>query len=648
MPNTRSPHAPKPLAMVRQLLYLAVCTLVAPLSALSQSRPATVSPPSSGGTVAIRAAIVLPDYTVKPLPLLPIVAKRGDRADSVSTRTDLDGRVSLLLTAGVHTIAAQTSQPVGGHVYAWLLTVIVRAGTNQTVELTNANALPESAVASTTAPPVQPQRTTASVAPASTRGTATHRQVTPESEVFERVRTGVFRVEAGAAHGTGFLADTLGGVVITNDHVVGDFEHEVSIYLDTITRVPAQVLARDREADLAVLRVSPNRCRSCARLRLAPPGSGAHVEAGERLLAIGFPLSQQLTLTSGIASSIREGAVISDVNINHGNSGGPMLNLDGEVVAINTFLDASQTNGPGISGSILVTRLTRVLDAARTALAQTQPPSDELLPAMPTRAYPLDALKQHVASLSAPMYRWVTGRDAGNFTVTLQTPAISLFNAQQTENVLGGDRREREQRAGVPQEERYGRIKGVRDWYQYVGPAYLPVITVSVVPKIGETGWSSFARALQTVNYGTALSPGHFKFRGDLRGARFYRNGVEVRPLSGGHRPWEAYVNDRWVRLADVADEGIYVLPPDLFAPDSLGRPAMVTMVFQDIKNPQSGSFVDFYDATAANIWNDFVPYYQTVSPERQVIRANPAVKSPPAPMTCSSQTGICVPRDRR
>ena len=634
--------------MVRQLLYVVAGTLAMPLTALSQSRPPTVFAPSAGGTLAIRAAIVLPDYTVKPLPLLPIVAKRGDRTDSVTTRTDLDGRVSLSLPAGVHTITARTPQPVEGRTYSWSLTVIIRAGASQTLELTNANALAGSRVASSAAaPPMAAEGPTAPVPPASTRSTGTNRQITPEREVFERVRTGVFRVEAGAGHGTGFLADTLGGVVITNDHVVGDSEHEVSIYLDTATRVPAQVLARDREADLAVLRFSPSRCRSCARLRLAAPGNGAVVEAGERLIAIGFPLSQQLTLTSGIASSIREGAVISDVNINHGNSGGPMLNLDGEVVGINTFLDASQ-NGPGISGSILVTRLTRVLDAARPALAQSQPPSGELLPPMPTRAYPLDVLKQHVTTLSAPMYRWVTGRDAGNFTVTLQTPAISLFNAQQSENVIAGERRQREQRAGVPQEERYGRIKGIRDWFQYVGPNYLPVITVSVVPKIGETGWSSFDRALEAVNYGTTLSPGQFKFRGDLRGARFYRNGVEVRPLGGGHRPWEAYVNDRWIRLADVADEGIYVLPPELFAPDSLGRPAMVTIVFQDIKNPQSGSLVNFYDATAANVWNDFVPYYQAVSPERQVIRANPAVKSPPSPMTCSSQTGICVPRDRR
>ena len=626
------------------------CALLAHASSLSaQSRSATVFAPANSGTVAIRAAIVVADYAVKPLPLLPILARRGDRTDSVSAKADLDGRAALTLTAGVHTITARTPQPVNGHLYSWSLTVIVRAGVTQTLELTNANALADSTVASAPAPTaVGPTTVTTPPTPVGSRAaTTTNRQIPPERLVFDRVRSGVFRVEAGAGHGTGFLADTLGGVVITNDHVIDDSPREVTVYLDSALRVPAQVLARDRDADLAVLRLPSSRCRECARLQLAKPGAGPTVEIGERLLAIGFPLTQQLTLTSGIASSVREGAVISDVTINPGNSGGPLLNLDGDVVAVNTFGDKDQRVGQGVSGSIVVSRLARVLDSARKTLASVPGPADESLPVMPGHAYPLDVLKAHVATVTSPMYQHVLGRDAGNFTVSVLTPSVYLFYQQQAENMIAGDRRKREERAGVPSEERYGRLKAVRDWQQYVGNELLPVVTVRVTPKIGETGWSSFARALEALQYGAALSQGKFKFRGDLRGARFYRNGEEVIPLRGGHHAMEAFVNDRWVQLNDVADEGIYVLPPELFAPDSLGRPAMVTMVFQDIKNPQTGSLVNFYDATAAVIWNDFVPYFQAVQSNRTVMRANTAAKSPPAPLTCSSQTGICVPRSR-
>lgn len=625
------------------------CVALAHASTISaQSRPSTVVAPASSGTLAIRAAIVLPDYAVKPLPLLPILARRGDRTDSVSANADLDGRASLTLTAGVHTITARTSQPVNGHLYAWSLTVIVRAGVTQALDLTNANALADSVVAVVPTPTAAASTTVAAPPPsAGVRAATTNRQIPPERLVFDRVRSGVFRVEAGAGHGTGFLADTLGGVVITNDHVIDDSPREVTVYLDSALRVPAQVLARDRDADLAVLRLPSSRCRECARLQLAKPGPGPAVEIGERLLAIGFPLTQQLTLTSGIASSVREGAVISDVTINPGNSGGPLLNLDGDVVAVNTFGDKDERVGQGVSGSIIVSRLARVLDSARKTIASLPAPADESLPVMPGHAYPLDVLKAHVATVTTPMYQHVLGRDAGNFTVSLLTPSVYLFYQQQAENMIAGDRRKREERAGVPTEERYGRLKAVRDWQQYVGNEFLPVVTVRVTPKIGETGWSSFARALESLQYGAALSQGKFKFRGDFRGARFYRNGKEVIPLRGGHHAMEAFVNDRWVQLNDVADEGIYILPPDLFAPDSLGRPAMVTMVFQDIKNPQTGSLVNFYDATSAVIWNDFVPYFQAVQPNRTVVRANLTTKSPPAPLTCSSQTGICMPRSR-
>lgn len=620
-------------------------------AARAQTRSTTVFSPSTTGAVNLRAAIVLPDYSIKPLPLLPIVLRRGDRTDSTVVKTDLDGKATVTLPAGVHSVVSRTAQPIEGRTYAWSLTIIVRPGTTQTLELTNANALPEpTAVTAVTGgakavesvpPPTSPS------GGASPQRVSTSRQIAPERDVFDRVRSGVFRVEAGVGHGTGFLADTLGGVVITNDHVIESSERDISVYIDSVTRVPAQVLARDRDADLAILRLPPGRCGSCARLRLATRSNQPLVEMGERLLAIGFPLSQELTLTSGIASSVREGAVISDVTINPGNSGGPLLNLDGEVVGINTFGDKDQRVGQGISGSIVVSRLARVLNEARSTVAQTEPPADESLPIMPTRPYPLDALRDHVATITPAMYRYVLGRDAGNFTVSVQTPAIYMYYQRLAENALGGERKKREERAGVPAEERYSRLKAVRDWSQYVGSELLPVVTITVSPKIGETGWSSFARALETVQYGTALSQGRFKFRGDLRGARFYRNGVEVRPLRGGHRPVEAFVNDRWVQLQDVADEGIYILPPELFAPDSLGRPAMVTMIFQDIKNPQAGSVVNFYDATAAHIWNDFVPYYRAVSPEREALRANPAVKSPPFPLRCSSYTGMCVPQTR-
>jgi len=142
---------------------LRVCALLAlPASAFAQSprSPTIFSPETQVGMVNVRAAVVLTDYTIKPLPLLKVVARRADRPDSVSGETDLDGRVSMSLRVGTYTLRARTSQPVGGQSYAWSMRVVVRPNKLESVQLTNSNALTDSmpkpaVVAAAPAPVVQ-------------------------------------------------------------------------------------------------------------------------------------------------------------------------------------------------------------------------------------------------------------------------------------------------------------------------------------------------------------------------------------------------------------------------------------------------------------------------------------------------------------
>lgn len=122
---------------------LRICALLAlPASAFAQSTrsPTIFSPSSQVGTATIRVAVVLPDYSVKPLPLLKVVARRADRPDSVSAQTNLDGRVSMTLPAGRYTLRAKTAQPVAGRTYSWNVPLVIRAARNESVQLTNANA----------------------------------------------------------------------------------------------------------------------------------------------------------------------------------------------------------------------------------------------------------------------------------------------------------------------------------------------------------------------------------------------------------------------------------------------------------------------------------------------------------------------------
>lgn len=129
-----------PLARARAL---GICALLAiPTAAFAQSSrsPTVFSPSLQMGTVNVRVAVVLPDFTVKPLPLLKVVARRTDRPDSVAVQTDLDGRISIPLRVGTYTVRAKAPQAIGGRSYAWSVRVVVRPSRTENVQLTNANA----------------------------------------------------------------------------------------------------------------------------------------------------------------------------------------------------------------------------------------------------------------------------------------------------------------------------------------------------------------------------------------------------------------------------------------------------------------------------------------------------------------------------
>ena len=408
--------------------------------------PAPVTPLPAAPTQAtlhITAALVMPDLTLRPVPMhaLEAVAER-DTTVRIAIRTGMDGTVAQVLPLGRFVIRSTQPVTLGDSTYRWTVPVDVAAA-GGSLDLSNVNA-------------------TAAVGPKR----AVARQVAPEREVFEAAKRAVFRVESGLGHGSGFLAAIPGlpeGLVVTNDHVVAN-STTASIYLDSITRVPAVVVVRDREADLAILRLPAGRCATCPRLRLATPSAtDPLVVAGDRVLAIGFPLSQEMTLTTGIASSVRDGAIISDVNINHGNSGGPMLSLGGDVIGVNTFGDFTTQGGPGISGAIAITRILPLLAKIPAALTTVGVPADRALPIMPLGSYSSTLMMTVADTFDPKAYRKLLSRNANKFLINMATPVMYRVSMRVAEAEVGRDRKRREARSNVAADEQYSELKQTRD-----------------------------------------------------------------------------------------------------------------------------------------------------------------------------------------
>jgi serine protease Do len=140
--------------------------------------------------------------------------------------------------------------------------------------------------------------------------------------------------------GSGVIIDAE-GYIITNYHVV-DRAAEVSVELSDGSKHQAQVVGIDPATDLAVLKIS------AANLTAAPWGKSSELEVGDPVLAIGNPFGLSHTVTAGILSATERHAVVEQVNyrnflqtdaaVNPGNSGGPLVNMKGEIVGINTAI----------------------------------------------------------------------------------------------------------------------------------------------------------------------------------------------------------------------------------------------------------------------------------------------------------------------
>ena len=152
--------------------------------------------------------------------------------------------------------------------------------------------------------------------------------------------------------GSGFIIQQVGNTyfVVTNNHVIEGAE-EISITLNDNSTLKAELQGRDPRTDLALLKVTTER-----RLSVGTWGNSDTARVGDWVLAIGNPFGLSATVTAGIVSArgrdIRQGAyddfIQTDAPINRGNSGGPLFNMAGEVVGINTAIYSPGSSGGSI------------------------------------------------------------------------------------------------------------------------------------------------------------------------------------------------------------------------------------------------------------------------------------------------------------
>ncbi len=171
-------------------------------------------------------------------------------------------------------------------------------------------------------------------------------------EFFDRNQPGQ-RSRRATSLGSGFIVDAE-GYIVTNNHVIQEAD-EITVILHDDTRLKAELIGRDIKTDLAVLKVKPK-----GKLTAVKFGNSDIARVGDWVVAIGNPFGLGGTVTAGIISArgrdINAGPYDdffqTDASINRGNSGGPMFNLKGRVIGINTAIFSPSGGSVGIGFAI--------------------------------------------------------------------------------------------------------------------------------------------------------------------------------------------------------------------------------------------------------------------------------------------------------
>lgn len=163
--------------------------------------------------------------------------------------------------------------------------------------------------------------------------------------------------------GSGFVIDP-SGIVITNNHVVGDANDITVIFTDG-RKLKAEIVGKDPKVDIAVLRV-----KSDKPLKAVKFGDSEKARIGDWVMAIGNPFGLGGSVTAGIVSARNRDIsdqsyghyIQTDAAINKGNSGGPLFNMDGEVIGINTAILSPSGGSIGIGFSVPSSMAQPVID----------------------------------------------------------------------------------------------------------------------------------------------------------------------------------------------------------------------------------------------------------------------------------------------
>src|SRR5215510_3486589 len=208
------------------------------------------------------------------------------------------------------------------------------------------------------------------------------------SALYQSAAPSVVLIASDSGSGSGFVVSPFGHIA-TNFHVIRNSKY-LSVQFPDGRKVNADIIAVNSKYDMALLKVNSALVKDIKPLQLLPADREPEVRVGSPVVALGSPLNQRFLMTQGILSKVDDETLLGDFLLQPGNSGGPLLNIEGQVVGINTFGESS------ISGAVRIGPLRDLLKTDDIWDSIDIEPEPDLLPTLSTSRYPVDVLNLKV------------------------------------------------------------------------------------------------------------------------------------------------------------------------------------------------------------------------------------------------------------
>jgi len=539
-------------------------------------------------SVTIRMALVRADLSIAPVPRRSLYISRSDAsAEPITVVTNFQGDVQTNLSPGAYEIATREPLAFDGRNYLWNVKLDVTASA-ATLELSNDNAIVDAP-----SQPVLPQPTVAQPVPPQPIAVASMPVKLPQaapsdaSAVYTQSRDAVATIETETGQGTGFLVDG-SGLVVTNDHVISGSRFFI-VSFSKGERYRSILVHTDPVNDVAVLRINPDAAKGHMPLRFAADSESVPaVREGARVYAVGSPLHQEKIITTGIVSKVEATTLISDVMIDHGNSGGPLLNESAEVVGVNTFGE-----GRGISGIIRLNSVLPVYDEAKKKAPMFWMPASTLLPPYPADRYPAELIKEIVLEQQFDLTKYFI--QTNKFLILLLTPPAQIYNELSTEIETAKAREKKRKKKGAVDARPFDPANEIKAWREFDN-SFAPTVKVLVMPKVKATGGSVLGALL----VGSAVL--HYKYAAEFDDLQLLENGVEQPFVKIGRDMNKQQFATSAGHMQDAAYSGYAEYLPEAF--DS----GPVVLVIGNELNPDKKERVTVPSIILSRIRADFEP----------------------------------------